>query len=102
MMVRSHLAKIVDAVAQTSSLPYRGFPIRQRLEGLEVPTPADWPPSRRSGALARREAGKSTTQQIGNLRYFRLTKSAKHAAGTGALPFTHPVPALDLLLCASW
>jgi len=34
-----------------------------------VQRPADWPPSRRSGAMARREGGKSATQQIGNLRY---------------------------------
>jgi len=58
-------------VAQTSSLPYRGYPIRKR---FEIPTPADWPPSRRSGAMARREGGKSATQQVGNLRYLRLAK----------------------------
>src|SRR5258708_3707804 len=33
--------------------------------------PPDWPPSRRSGAMARREGGKSATRQVQNPRYLR-------------------------------
>jgi len=62
-------------VAQTSSLLYRGFPIRRRFEvAAQCRLAAVAPKRRLARRLARREGGKSAPQQVGNLRYLRLTK----------------------------
>src|SRR5882724_3220109 len=62
-------------VAQTSSLLYRGFPIRQRCEVSQA-----LPTGRRRAEAALWRAAKAESRRhsrwetVGNLRYFRLTK----------------------------